>query len=295
MEGKCAEELYLDHLKFRADHHDVNIREIMNRELPNVKAPAPRPMRAHTFDFNLSYHGTHLLGGECKATQSEHEKAMLVFHSLDQLAFKNEALALLTMNNSFTFYTSWLVDGAGYIQMTYHELKKFKLGPVSNINIDPGKNEKHLQLPPTFSMDRSEFEETDKSILKVWGKLRSEVRECMGIILYAVDILYDTVSSMNIVQIGQKCKDAYTSGWEEPNFTATNISDLKSRQPIKNQEDYVYCRKTIEGEDTAEHEARVNCQLYKGFKDILDSDVEMSPEMCAVVGFSMECHKPPNV
>ena len=113
-----AEELYLDHLKFRTNHHDVKIREIMNRELPNVKAPAPRPMRAHTFDFNLSYHGACLLDGECKATQSEHEKAILVFHSLDHLAFKDEALALLTMNNSFTFYTSCIVDGAGYIQTT---------------------------------------------------------------------------------------------------------------------------------------------------------------------------------
>ena len=111
----------------------------MNRELPNVKAPAPRPMRAHTFDFNLSYHGACLLDGECKVTQSEHEKAILVFHSLDQLKFKDEALALLTMNNLFTFYTSWLVDVAVYIQTTYHELKKFKLGPVLNINIDLGK------------------------------------------------------------------------------------------------------------------------------------------------------------
>ena len=222
-----AEELYLNHLKFRANRHDVKIREIMNREVPNVKAPAPRPTRAHTFDFNLSYHGARMLDGECKATQSEHEKAMLVFHCLDQLAFKDEALALLTVNNSFTFYTSWLVDGAGYIQMTYHELKKFKLGPVLNIQIDPGQNEKYLQKLPTFAVDGCEFEATDKNILKVWEKLWSEVREFMGIIFYAVDILCNAVSSMNIVQIGQKHTDAYISGWGEPNFTATNTSDLK--------------------------------------------------------------------
>ena len=117
----------------------------------------------------------------------------------------------------------------------------------------------------------------------------------MGIILYAVDILCDAVSSMNIVQIDQKCRDAYNSGWGEPNFAATNISDLKSRWPIENQEEFIYCRKTIEGEDTAEHEARVNCQLHKGFKDLLDSDIDMSPEICAVVEFSYEHTKPPNV
>ena len=101
-----AEVLYLDHMKFRGDHHDNKVREIMNRELPNIKVPVPRPMRAHTFDFNLTFNGACLLDGECKGTQSQHEKAILIFHSLDQLAFKDKALALLTTNNSFTFYTA---------------------------------------------------------------------------------------------------------------------------------------------------------------------------------------------
>ena len=64
-----SEELYLDHLKFRSKHHDAKICAIMNRELQNIKAPAARPMRAHTFDINLSFHGARLLDGECKATQ----------------------------------------------------------------------------------------------------------------------------------------------------------------------------------------------------------------------------------
>ena len=95
--------------------------------------------------------------------------------------------------------------------MTYHELKKFKLGPISNINIDPGKNSKHLELPPTFSMDGSDFVETDKSVLQVWGKLQSKVREFMGIVLYAVDILCDAVSSMNIIQV-QGCLHFWLAG-----------------------------------------------------------------------------------
>ena len=161
-----TEELYLDHLKFRSEHHNVKIREIMDRELQNIKAPAPRPIRAHTFDLNLSFCGAHLLDGECKATQSEHEKAVLVFHSLDQLAFKDEALALLTTNNSFTFYTSWIVDGAGYIQMTYHELKKFKLGPVSKKDVDLGANQEDLNAPPSFAVNGHAFKETDTTLLK---------------------------------------------------------------------------------------------------------------------------------
>ena len=37
-----AEVLYLDHMKFRGDHHDNKVCEIMNLELPNIKVPVPR-------------------------------------------------------------------------------------------------------------------------------------------------------------------------------------------------------------------------------------------------------------
>ena len=139
-----ADVFYLDHMKFRSEHHDKKVHDIMNRELPNMKAPVPRPMRAHTFDFNLTFEGAHLLDGECKLTETQHEKAILVFHSLDQLAFKDKALALLTTSNSFTFYSSWIVDGAAYIETCYHELRKFKIGPITKIDKDKDKNEEHL-------------------------------------------------------------------------------------------------------------------------------------------------------
>ena len=76
-------------MKFRGDHHDDKVRQIMNRELPNIKVPVPRPTRTHMFDFNLTFNSARLLDGECKGTQSQHEKAILIFHSLDQLTFKD--------------------------------------------------------------------------------------------------------------------------------------------------------------------------------------------------------------
>ena len=48
------------------------------------------------------------------------------------------------------------------------------------------------------------------------------------------------------------------------------------------------------GEDTAGHDERLNQQLYEGFKEILDSGVQMTPQMCAAVEFSLNRHKPPN-
>ena len=185
-----ADVLYLDHMKFRGDHHDQKVRDIMKRELPNMKAPVPRPMRAHTFDFNLTFEGVCLLDGECKLTQSQHEKAILVFHSLDQLAFKDKALAFLTTSDLFTFYSSWIVDGAAYIQTCYHELRKFKIGPITKLDEDKDEDAEHLKLPPTLTMHgNANFEETDENVLKVWGKLRSEIRGFIGVMFTAVDII----------------------------------------------------------------------------------------------------------
>ena len=45
------------------------------------------------------------------------------------------------------------MDGAGYIQTTYHELRKFKLGPVSKLDVDPGAEQEHLQAPPLFAVN----------------------------------------------------------------------------------------------------------------------------------------------
>ena len=216
-------------MKFRSEHHDKKVGDIMNRELPNVKAPVPRPMRAHTFDFNLTFEGARLLDGKCKLTETQHEKAILVFHSLDQLAFKDKALALLTTSDSFTFYSSWIVDGAAYIQTCYHELRKFKIGPITKIDEDEDKNAEHLQVPPTFAINgNADFEKTDENILKVWGNLQSEIRGLIGVIFRAVDIMCEAISEMDINAISENRNTAYNSGWGEPKFTAGDISELKS-------------------------------------------------------------------
>ena len=291
-----AEHLYLDHMRFRANHHDVKVREIIGRELEDVKAPVTRPTRAHTFDFNMSYKGARLLDGECKGVASDNDKAILIFHSLDQLPFKDKALSLLTTNNSFTFYSSWLVPAANYIQTCYHELRKFKLEPVAKLKVDLDKDAPHLLIPPRYSINGhgQDFIKTNTDILKIWKNLRSEIRQFMCTILYAVDVIAEALSDMGIEKVSQMQQATYKSGWGEPNFHSGDSADSKNNQKIKNQKDYIYCRKTMEGEDNDEHYERANEELYQGFKHILESDVQMSAEMRAAVEYSVNHHKPPN-
>ena len=59
------------------------------------------------------------------------------------------------------------MDAAGYIQTTYHELKKFKLGPESKIDVDPGAKQEHLKEPPSLTVNGNAFTETGATILEV--------------------------------------------------------------------------------------------------------------------------------
>ena len=187
------------------------------------------------------------------------------------------------------------MDGAGYIQTTYHELRKFKLGPVSKLDVDLGAEQEHLQAPPSFTVNGNAFTETDATVLEVWKNLRSEIREFMTTILDAIDILCDSVSAMKVDTVCKKHRAAYKSGWKEPYFTAAKVSDLKSRWPITNQEEFIYCRKTIEGEDPAEYAARYNRMVHEGFKQFLESDNPLvTAEMRAAAKFSYERTKAPD-
>ena len=144
----------------------------MDKTLPTCHAPAPRPTHSHTFDFNLTYCGARLVDGECKGSAAEDEKAVLVFHSLEQLALKQRALAMLTTNNSFTFYKSKLVHETNTVQTKYDESNKFDLGPISDTQTDDGSALEELQKPPSFDAGADAMcrvvIENNRDILKCW-------------------------------------------------------------------------------------------------------------------------------
>ena len=104
-----GKQTYLNHGNFIRFKHAAKVIAIMDKKLPTCDAPAPRPTQSHTFYFNLTYCGARLIDGECKGSAVDDEKAVLVLHSLEHLALKESALAMLTTNNCFTFYRSKLV------------------------------------------------------------------------------------------------------------------------------------------------------------------------------------------
>ena len=53
-------EVYLNLDIFRRDNHAAKVKKLFEEIVPGYPhASAPRPMRAHTFDFNCTYHWFH--------------------------------------------------------------------------------------------------------------------------------------------------------------------------------------------------------------------------------------------
>ena len=129
-----GKELYLNHIKFIKDNHAEKIRKIFDEKMANIDAPVPHPTRAHTYDFNCTYMGVHLIDGECKGKSKPDTKSaasvVLVLHSTKQLAYKRSALSMLTTNDSITFFDAFKDRDTKRIRVTFHKLPKYDLDPV---------------------------------------------------------------------------------------------------------------------------------------------------------------------
>ena len=63
-------EVYLNLDIFRRDNHAARVKELFEETVPGYpNAPAPRPTKAHTFDFNCTYRGALLMASARQALQ----------------------------------------------------------------------------------------------------------------------------------------------------------------------------------------------------------------------------------
>ena len=77
-------EVYLNLDIFRRDNHAARVKELFEETVPGYPhAPAPRPTKAYTFDFNCTYRGAHILDGECKASATKAEIGYMILHATE--------------------------------------------------------------------------------------------------------------------------------------------------------------------------------------------------------------------
>ena len=153
-----GQESYLNHVKFRTQNHAEKVCKTFDEKIPDLNAPIPCPTQSHTMDFNCTYMGAHLIDGECKG-----------------YAPPNVA--------------------SGRIKVTFHELPKYALEAVTDINVDLDGNNAELADPPTYSIPDDnggyivEYEETHQRIRAAWDAMRSKQKKIVNAILHAIDII----------------------------------------------------------------------------------------------------------
>ena len=117
--SKLEPRVYLDLDIFRRDNHGAKVKQLFEETVPGYpQAPAPRPMRAHTFDFNCTYNGACKLDGECKASATMAEIGFMVLHSTEQLVTQDVAMSMLTTSHQIAFYKTVKMRGSGCLKTT---------------------------------------------------------------------------------------------------------------------------------------------------------------------------------
>ena len=219
-------EVYLNLDIFRRDNHAAKVKELFEETVPGYPhAPAPRPTKAHTFDFNCMYCGARILDGECKASATKAEIGYMVLHATEQLVTQEVAMSMLTTSHQMAFYKMVKMKGSGRLKTTVCRTHTYELGHVKNMNSDLYKDEPHIQKPPKcYSTGQKLLVEMDDDILKAWEDLRGEPKMFIHAVMHAVDILAEHFSTLDLKEVKRKCNKAFNMGWKEPEFRMTTVT-----------------------------------------------------------------------
>ena len=141
-------EVYLNLDIFQRDNHAAKVKKLFDEIVPGYPhAPAPRPMRAHTFDFNCTYNGACILDGKCKASATKAEIGCMVLHSTEQLVTQDMAMSMLTTSHQMAFYKMVKMRGSGCLKTDVCRMHTYELGRVKDLKADIYKDEPHIQKP----------------------------------------------------------------------------------------------------------------------------------------------------
>ena len=281
-------EVYLNLDTFKRDHHADKVKKLFEETVPGYPhAPAPRPTRAHTFDFNCTYKGACLVDRECKVSTTKADIAFMVLHSTEQLVTQDVAMSMLTRSHQMAFYKTVKMRGSDHLKTTVCRMHTYELGHVQDLNVDVYKEEPHIQKPPKCFFGcplkdncESVMVESDPHNLELWNGLCSEPKLFIHAVMHAVDILAEHFSTLNLKEVKRMRNKAFNNRWKEPEYRMTTVCDLQTKREIQNPNRFVCCKATMEPE------------LAGDFEDKLHEDfVEQYRKAMEEPGISEECKK----
>ena len=175
------------------------------------------------------------------------------------------------------------------------EMPKYRLGGVSSLDPagDPDAAHWDLEYPPPYFLVEDSYAgktmyEEDAKVLAIWRSMRSELRKYVRCLIACADFVCGLVSDMPLNVIRERRQLCYDEGWVEPFFLETSKSDLKSHRPIIEQQQFIYCRQTMDSAEDIAVEEKLRKDMYDDYKKLLESDIELSPGFRTVVENAMK-------
>ena len=291
-------EVYLNLDTFRRDHHADRVKKLFAEMVPGYPhAPAPRPMRAHTFDFNCMYGGACILDGEYKASATNADTAFMVLYSTEQLVTQEVAMSMLTASHQMAFYKTMKMTGSGHLKTTVCRMHTYELGHVKDLKADAYKDEPHIQKPPKCFFGsplnancESVMVESDPHILQLWKDLRSEPKLFIHAVMHAVDILAEHFSSLDLKDVKRKHNKAFNKGWKEPEYRMMTVRDLQTKREIQNLDRFLYCKAIMDPELAGNFEDKLHEDFVEQYKKAME-ELSISEECKKYFEDAMNSHK----
>ena len=285
-------EVYLNLDIFWRDNHAAKVKKLFEETVPGYPhAPAARPTRAHTFDFNCMYNGACILDGECKASTTNAEIGFMVLHSAEQLVTQDMAMSMLTTSHQMAFYKTVKMKGSGHLKTTVCRMHTYELGHVKDLNADTYKDEPHIQKPPKcYSTGETLLVESDPEILNAWKEMCGEPKMFIHAVMHAIDILAEHFSLLDLKDVKRKCNKAFNIGWKEPEFRMTTVRDLQTKREIQNPDRFIHCKASIEPELAGDFEDKLHEDFVEKYRKALE-DPGISEDCRKCCEEAMNSHK----
>ena len=108
--------------------------------------------------------------------------------------------------------------------------------------------------------------------------MQSEIRKFVVALLYSLDVLSLEITDMDIEAVRAEQEQAYENGWPEPSFFAMANADLKTKHAIQNQEDFIYCKRTMDPV-AAQQDAIIAAGLSDSFRSAIQNNPNLTQDI----------------
>lgn len=243
---------YLTDHRFRACKHGDFIKKRFAQKIKSEESDEddyfiPRPTKATTADFTVTYQGVEVLHGECKRAEcvrAEHAAGAwkACFCASQQLAFNKKGLVLHTSGSYFRIYK--LFEDETEYKVNMAEVQPYNLEQQSLHRPTPKSFPPFHGLPTVEDFHERDREKNHVSKLQEsWEQLEIQQRGFLRAVFDCVDLLAWEFENTDFDQVLDSYKSAYDRKlFSEPCYwqpTSSN-TDVPVTRTIQNQEMFRY-------------------------------------------------------